>query len=248
MHVQRPLSRVAIPTPFPGPAAPEPLACASRACALWQLVMFLCKAQRGGPPAATPPPGRRPPAPPPTATLGPHPLSTPLQAPTTTNPSIYTSSNPPIHPPPHLSRIPPPTARPPCARSCNLSLVWCCSLFELYNTCVCHLSNVPVRCGACADASRPKTLGAPRGGAHGGASRHSPRACRRAPAPSDWSCSQLRYSSVRESNDQAPASVSIAFERWPVGVHRVRGGADAAPRTVSGLGVGLERFQRPLRP
>ena len=87
-----------------------------------------------------------------------------------------------------------------------------------------------------------------RGGGTRGASRHSPRACRRAPAPSDWSCSQLRYSSVRESNDQAPASVSIAFERWPVGAHLVRGGADAAPRTVSGLGVGLERFQRPLRP
>ena len=113
--------------------------------------------------------------------------------------------------------------------------MWCCSLFGLYNTLVCHLSKVPVRVGACADASWSKTLGAPRG-AHGRASRHSPRACRRAPAPSGWSCSQLRYSSVRESNDQAPASVSIAFERWPVGAHRARRGrrGTTAPCLASG--------------
>ena len=216
------MSRVAIPTPLPLLAAPEPHPCVSRACAFWQVGHFFARSgAEDHPPnrlrlAADPQRARR---------------RLPLDH--IHSPPLSNLPQPPIHPstppptlqstPPHLSRIPPPTARPPCARSCNFSPVWCCSLFGLYNTLVCHLSNVWVRCGACSDASRPKTLGAPRG-AHGRASRHSPRACRRAPAPSDWSCSQLRYSSVRESNDQAPASVSIAFERWPVGAHRARRG------------------------
>ena len=41
LHAQRPMSRVAIPTPLPLLAAPEPHPCVSRACAFWQVGHFL---------------------------------------------------------------------------------------------------------------------------------------------------------------------------------------------------------------
>ena len=124
LHAQRPMSRVAIPTPLPLLAAPEPHPCVSRACAFWQVGHFFARSgAEDHPPnrlrlAADPQRARR---------------RLPLDH--IHSPPLSNLPQPPIHPstppptlqstlPQHLSRIPPPTAHPPCARSCKFYLVW----------------------------------------------------------------------------------------------------------------------------
>ena len=61
------------------------------------------------------------------------------------------------------------------------------------------------------------------------------------PAPCGWTCSQLRCSSAQESNDCAPASAVIAFDRCLRSGGWARQGRGAS-RTVSGRGVGPEQI------